>query len=58
MNAVIRSHVSSGELKYVVLNALTGDFSKEAFFKGIDASYDYVGYLEFWTDDLENDDAQ
>lgn len=52
LNAMIRSHVSTGELKYLVQNCLTDDLSKESFFKGIDASYYYEGYTEFKTEDL------
>lgn len=52
LNAMIRSHVSTGELKYLLQNALTNDFSKESLFKGIDASYYYEGYTEFKTEDL------
>lgn len=52
LNAMIRSTVSTGELKYLVMNALTDDLSKESLFKGIDASYYYEGYTEFKTEDL------
>jgi len=52
MNAMIRSHVSTGELKYLLQNALTADLSRESFMKGIDASYYYEGYKEFKTEDL------
>jgi len=52
LNAMIRSHVSTGELKYLVQNALTDDLSKESLFKGIDASYYYEGYNEYKTEDL------
>ncbi|MFD1431006.1 protein adenylyltransferase Fic [Lacticaseibacillus mingshuiensis] len=58
LNAMMRSQVSSGELKYLLLNALSDDFSKEVFFKSIDASYDYEGFFEFRTEDLGNDEAQ
>ncbi|ANS47600.1 cell division protein Fic [Bacillus thuringiensis] len=51
-NAMIRSTVSTGELKYLIMNALTDDLSKESLFKGIDASYYYEGYTEFKTEDL------
>ncbi|HDR6755632.1 TPA: Fic family protein [Bacillus cereus] len=51
-NAMIRSTVSTGELKYLVMNALTDDLSKESLFSGIDASYYYEGYTEFKTEDL------
>ena len=52
LTAMIRSHVSTGELKYLIQNALTDDLSKESLFKGIDASYYYEGYTEFKTEDL------
>ncbi|WP_242298465.1 Fic family protein [Bacillus cereus group sp. BfR-BA-01382] len=52
LNAMIRSSVSTGELKYLVQNALTDDLSMESLFKGIDASYYYEGYTEFKTEDL------
>lgn len=52
LNAMIRSSVSTGELKYLVQNALTDDLSMENLFKGIDASYYYEGYTEFKTGDL------
>lgn len=52
LNAMIRSSVSTGELKYLVQNALTDDLSIESLFKGIDASYYYEGYTEFKTEDL------
>ena len=52
MNAMIRSHVSTGELKYLIQNALTADLSRESFMKRIDASYYYEGYSEFCTSDL------
>lgn len=52
LSAMIRSHVSNGELKYLIQNALTDDLSKESLFKGIDASYYYEGYNEFRVEDL------
>ncbi|MGG4264846.1 protein adenylyltransferase Fic [Peribacillus simplex] len=52
LSAMIRSLVSTGELKYLIQNALTDDLSKESLFKGIDASYYYEGYTEFKTEDL------
>lgn len=52
LNAMIRSTVSTSELKYLIQNALTGDLSKEQFFKGIDASYYYEGYYEIKTEDI------
>lgn len=52
LNAMIRSTVSTGELKYLLQNNLTEDLSKESFFKGVDASYYYEGYNEIKTEDL------
>lgn len=52
LNAMIRSTVSTNELKYLIQNALTDDLGKEQFFKGIDASYYYEGYYKIKTEDL------
>lgn len=52
LQAMIRSTVATGELKYLLQNALTTDMSKATFFKGIDASYAYEGYMEFKAEDL------
>jgi len=52
LNAMIRSTVSTSELKYLIQHALTDDLSKEQFFKGIDASYYYEGYYEIKTEDM------
>ena len=52
LNAMIRSHVSTGELKYLLQYALTDDVSYESFMKGVDASYYYEGYNEFNIEDL------
>ncbi|WP_156011030.1 protein adenylyltransferase Fic [Streptococcus ruminantium] len=52
LNAMIRSHVSTGELKYLLQNHLTDDLSQATFFKGIDASYYYEGYTLYKTEDL------
>ncbi|MGT2950783.1 cell filamentation protein Fic [Streptococcus cuniculi] len=51
-NAMIRSHVSTGELKYLLLNALTDNLSQASFFKGVDASYYYEGYTLYKTEKL------
>ena len=51
-NAMARSPVSSGELKYLLQHALTADLSMQTFMKGIDASYYYEGYYEYKTEDL------
>ncbi len=51
-NAMVRSHVSTGELKYLLLNALTDDLGQATFFKGIDHSYYYEGYNLYQTGDL------
>lgn len=55
LNAMKRSHVATGELKYLILNHLTDDLSKTRFFEGIDASYYYEGYNTYKTEDLENE---
>lgn len=52
LNAMIRSTVSTNELKYLIQKALTADLGKEQFFKGIDASYYYEGYYEIKTEDI------
>lgn len=52
LNAMVRSHVSTGELKYLLLKALTDDLSQQTFFKGLDTSYYYEGYTLFKTEDL------
>lgn len=44
LNAMVRSHVATGELKYLLQNALTDDLGQATFFKGVDASYYYEGY--------------
>ncbi|TWS95400.1 protein adenylyltransferase Fic [Streptococcus sp. sy018] len=51
-NAMVRSHVSTGELKYLLLNALTDDLGQAIFFKGVDASYYYEGYQLYKTEEL------
>ncbi|MEY8584844.1 protein adenylyltransferase Fic [Ligilactobacillus animalis] len=53
LNAMKRSPVSTGELKYLLQNNLTGNLSKESFFKGIDVSYYYEGYNTYKTEDLD-----
>lgn len=53
LNAMKRSPVSTGELKYLLQNNLTDDLSKESFFNGIDVSYYYEGYNTYKTEDLE-----
>ncbi|GGH63647.1 protein adenylyltransferase Fic [Rothia aerolata] len=52
LNAMMRSHVATGELKYLLQNHLTEDVSDSSFFKGIDASYYYEGYTLYRTEDL------
>ncbi|GAB2025103.1 Fic family protein [Lactovum odontotermitis] len=52
LSAMIRSHVNTGELKYLIQKALTDDLSKESLFKGVDASYFYEGYGAFRVEDL------
>lgn len=51
-NAMVRSHVSTGELKYLLLKTLTDDLSQQTFFKGLDTSYCYEGYTLYKTEDL------
>lgn len=51
-NAMVRSHVSTGELKYLLKGALTDDLSQVTFFKGVDASYYYEGYALYKTEEL------
>lgn len=52
LQAMIRSHVATGELKYLLQQALTDDLSKATFFKGLDASYYYEGYMTYKTEEL------
>ena len=52
LNAMKRSHVSTGELKYLLQNALTDGLSQVSFFQGLDASYYYEGYTLYKTEDL------
>lgn len=52
LTAMIRSHVSTGELKYLLQTHLTDDLSQATFFKGVDASYYYEGYNLYKTEDL------
>ena len=49
LNAMKRSTVSTGELKYLLLNNLTADLTQARFFKGVDASYYYEGYNLYHT---------
>lgn len=51
-NAMIRSHVSTGELKYLLLHSLTDELGQATYFKGIDHSYYYEGYNLYRTEDL------
>lgn len=53
LNAMKRSPVSTGELKYLLQNNLTDDLSKESFLKGIDVSYYYEGFNTYKTEDLK-----
>lgn len=50
--ATKRSAVSTGELKYLLLNYLTDDLTQACFFKGVDASYYYEGYNLYQTGEL------
>ncbi|MBP2622423.1 protein adenylyltransferase Fic [Streptococcus oricebi] len=52
LNAMKRSHVSTGELKYLLQKTLIDDLSQVTFFKGLDASYYYEGYTLYKTEDL------
>ena len=52
-SAIIRSHVSTGELKYLLQQHLTQDLSAHTFMKGLDASYFYEGYSLYKTEDLQ-----
>lgn len=52
LNAMIRSHVSTGELKYLLQTHLTEDLSQVSLFKGVDASYYYEGYTLYKTEEL------
>ena len=47
-----RSAVSTGELKYLLLNNLTDDLAQTCFFKSVDASYYYEGYNLYQTGEL------
>ena len=51
-NAMVRSHVSTGELKYLLQKALTDDLSREIYMKGIDHSYYYEGQNEISVFDI------
>lgn len=57
-NAMVRSHVSTGELKYLLLKALTDDLGRVTFFKGLDHSYYYEGYNYYRTEDLIEEDVE
>lgn len=50
--ATKRSAVSTGELKYPLLNNQTEDLTQTRFFKGVDASYYYEGYNLYQTGEL------
>ena len=52
LNAMKRSAVSTGELKYLLLNNLTDDLTQASFFKDVDASYYYEGYNLYQTGEL------
>lgn len=52
LTAMIRSTVSTGELKYLLQQHLTDDFSATTFFKGINASYYYEGYSYYNIEEL------
>lgn len=50
--ATKRRAVSTGELKFLLLNNLTYDLTQTRFFKGMDASYYYEGYNLYQTGEL------
>ena len=50
--ATKRRVVSTGELKFLLLNNLTYDLTQTRFFKGMDASYYYEGYNLHQTEEL------
>ena len=50
--ATKRRVVSTGELKFLLLNNLTDDLTQARFFKGVDASYYYEGYNLHQTEEL------
>ena len=50
--ATKRRAVSTGELKYLLLNNLTDDLTQTRFFKGMDASYYYEGYNFYQTGEI------
>ena len=50
--ATKRRAVSTGELKFLLLNNLTYDLTQTSFFKGMDASYYYEGYNLYQTGEL------
>ena len=52
LNAMRRSHVSTGELKYLLQKNLTDNLGQLLFFKGLDASYYYEEYAFYKTEDL------
>ena len=52
LNAMKRSAVSTGELKYLLLNNQTEDLTQACFFKGVDASYYYEGHRLYQTREL------
>lgn len=54
LSAMKRSHVSTGELKYLIQNHLTTDVSQMSFFEGLDASYYYEGYSTYKMEDLRD----
>ena len=50
--ATKRSAVSTGELKYPLLNNQTEDLTQACLFKGVDASYYYEGYNLYQTGEI------
>ena len=53
LSAMQRSVVKDIEIKHLLKQALTGEIDNRALFmKGIDVSYYYEGYSEFYTEDV------
>ena len=50
--AMVRSHVSTGELKYLLQQSLTAELTAQTYMKGVDTSYHYEGYQVYRMEDL------
>lgn len=56
LNAMIKSHTDTNELKKLVENNLTNKlYDRQVFFKGLDSSYYYEGMYEFEAIDIAKD---